>query len=717
MSETEADLLASFRCVFVPIGTGPRVVFGEDENGDLVHVLDAKRGGACDLICPDCRGALIANKGTKKQHYFSHAFKIECERAGESALHQYAKKIIEERGSLWLPEVGLQGPMGYEMLRKADEVSFTYVEAEPPMEGFRPDVAATKVPRQGAPRRLLIEILVTHAVDEEKRKLLEKNGETTIEIDLSKVDRTVRYDEDTLAEVILKSAPREWLYHRDIARRKEEIEAERKHKRTLAEAIEKEQTDARAADPAGASAELLAFAEEEQLRWKAIGWERLLFAGGDDDYFDVEPFVWRTILLSWLAPWHAGSAKWARQNDEDLLAESFAQSARAKKLLKKPFLRTGLQRIHPTRGKILWRPAKNQAKKLLWGASTITKREGWEQGPKRIWTVTRSAYAHYVEFVEAVHALSKALSSYRAELLFEGRPMKGADDADPVLLRHPRAVSLISERKKIADALEIIKLDKIVEDTSECREALTGLSLRIRKAGDTAEGAEDRAWSDIDRRIAAMKTAHTEHWKGEVQAHRGALAKSLFSSFVHLAKQAPALSAIMRIEGLDYLFSQNGIAERLGKQTVPQSVEQVAALNREADIRIGWYKMLHRELDLLAAFCSAVADKPLAERIMERGVRRAASQSFDKKPVLSLPGLQNAKDVAGVQRAIAFLDRKAYVFGYGDDLAARALHSRPPEMDGDLLGAVFDGDVVRYRKAFRDILTTDRLPSWVYPGR
>ena len=38
----------------------------------LVHIDEVERGLACNCICPCCEQRMIANKGEKNQHYFSH---------------------------------------------------------------------------------------------------------------------------------------------------------------------------------------------------------------------------------------------------------------------------------------------------------------------------------------------------------------------------------------------------------------------------------------------------------------------------------------------------------------------------------------------------------------------------------------------------------------------------------------------------------------------
>ena len=73
----------------------------------LVHISKVDRGKNCDCICPCCKQPMIANKGEKNQHYFSH------ERKGDNnsnrakcrteTMHRLAEQIIEENKSVMLP--------------------------------------------------------------------------------------------------------------------------------------------------------------------------------------------------------------------------------------------------------------------------------------------------------------------------------------------------------------------------------------------------------------------------------------------------------------------------------------------------------------------------------------------------------------------------------------------------------------------------------------
>ena len=224
---------APLRCVFPVPGTSPRTIFGMAPSGDLIHVLDAPRGTG-HLTCPDCAAPLFPRRGRVRRAHFAHASVRghgECQHAGETALHRVAKEIIAAGPALRLPWAELDGPAGREIVQPGEWVSFGEVKVEPREDGLRPDLVATLV-REGedgvSRHRLIIEVKVSHAVDARKLALLKARGESVLEIDLSRVDRDL--SREALAEQILGKAPRVWLFHRRVERRRLEIAREQEER-------------------------------------------------------------------------------------------------------------------------------------------------------------------------------------------------------------------------------------------------------------------------------------------------------------------------------------------------------------------------------------------------------------------------------------------------------------------------------------------------------
>ena len=173
-------------------------------NETLLHVAEAERGLACACICPCCRRPLIARKGRIVAHHFAHVGEP-CQYGQETALHLAAKEILSQTGYIVLPAV--LPPMGN--VRLAEETSFEVERAdlEHRLGCIVPDVVLHIRGKQ-----LLIEVTVTHGIDEKKYAEIRRLGISTVEIDLRDAPRDWNLDE--LRSVIVDSSPRKkWIFN------------------------------------------------------------------------------------------------------------------------------------------------------------------------------------------------------------------------------------------------------------------------------------------------------------------------------------------------------------------------------------------------------------------------------------------------------------------------------------------------------------------------
>ena len=157
----------------------------------------------------------------------------------ETVIHRAAKQIIQENRSLILPEYAslhygkrplhkneiyltksiLWSPAHKDLRAEVQKLfipvqKFTadQVDVEVWMDGLRPDIVCRKKERS-----LLVEIKVTHDVDEAKRRKIVEKGLACVEIDLSGVPRDI--DLPTLKQIVTgiddgtarKPAPRHWV--------------------------------------------------------------------------------------------------------------------------------------------------------------------------------------------------------------------------------------------------------------------------------------------------------------------------------------------------------------------------------------------------------------------------------------------------------------------------------------------------------------------------
>ncbi|MEM9315417.1 MAG: competence protein CoiA family protein [Pseudomonadota bacterium] len=180
--------------------------------GFTVHISEDAAKERQDLICPACRTGVLAVKGQIRAHHFRHRSRAACVAGTETALHMLAKRILSEDPRLSAPAVVAQLGGRRETLRPAFSMTLENVRLEPREAGVTPDLAA-----QAEGTAVYVEIVVTHRVDEAKRRRLAGRGISTLEIDLSRLPCAASYAR--VAEAIRHEAPRYWVYSRRAAAR------------------------------------------------------------------------------------------------------------------------------------------------------------------------------------------------------------------------------------------------------------------------------------------------------------------------------------------------------------------------------------------------------------------------------------------------------------------------------------------------------------------
>jgi competence CoiA-like predicted nuclease len=185
----------------------------DDRIIDINDISPSERGLKCNCLCPACKSPLQARIGTGKRiKYFAHD-NAECnpDTAYETTLHYMAKEILEKEKRIKLPkywifddtdydidEYKFENPYDlYEDLSMPYEAfpdmmyNFDYVILEKRIDSIVPDIILVK-----GTRRLLVEIAVTHFIDDEKETKIKDLNLSTIEIDLSsKSDESLTYEE------------------------------------------------------------------------------------------------------------------------------------------------------------------------------------------------------------------------------------------------------------------------------------------------------------------------------------------------------------------------------------------------------------------------------------------------------------------------------------------------------------------------------------------
>lgn len=190
-------------------------------DGVLTHVGEVEAGKACGCTCPGCGAPLVAKKGTKVVHHFAHATGADCEHAVETALHLAAKNTIERAGYFVVPRVRLDFGSHKKpwLLSGAQRVVPEAVVLEHRMGGVVPDVVLIV---GGKP--LLVEVAVTHFVDEEKRARLAAMDLSTVEVSLSHLARDT--SEGAIAAAVVDGVEhKRWIHNARVERERRRVMA------------------------------------------------------------------------------------------------------------------------------------------------------------------------------------------------------------------------------------------------------------------------------------------------------------------------------------------------------------------------------------------------------------------------------------------------------------------------------------------------------------
>ena len=197
--------------------------------GELVHISTVPSGLDCDCYCAACDAKLMAKKGNEYTHHFAHYKSEDCEHAVETALHFAAKKVLEEAAQITLPELIIKdeevsGVMCGQWSTKSGsakvcEVHIALIESvvlEKSLKNIIPDVIAYI---NGIP--LIIEIAVTHFVDEKKESKIHDHNIASIEIDLSDLARDEGFE--SIRTIVIDGIDqKKWLFHTE----REKVRAE-----------------------------------------------------------------------------------------------------------------------------------------------------------------------------------------------------------------------------------------------------------------------------------------------------------------------------------------------------------------------------------------------------------------------------------------------------------------------------------------------------------
>jgi hypothetical protein len=174
------------------------ITIARDKNDEQIkHISEVKNGLSCTCVCLECSSKLIAaNKGKIQIHHFRHQNNSLCKGAPETGLHLLAKSIIEESNYINL-----------DWNKKFD---YTKYKSEKKLKNIIPDIQITNEYNE----LWIIEMFVTHIVDQEKLAKIRALNLNCLEIDLSNVDRHI--SKENLKKIIIDEIDRKRILNQTI---------------------------------------------------------------------------------------------------------------------------------------------------------------------------------------------------------------------------------------------------------------------------------------------------------------------------------------------------------------------------------------------------------------------------------------------------------------------------------------------------------------------
>lgn len=199
-----------------PTSRSLRVPFGLREKR-LYEPMQVESGLQCGCTCPGCGARLVARHSPSGRvaSNFAHNAGADCATGFETAVHLAAKQLIADRMKLFLPRVVARAPgigisgkdLGRERLVSPAGVrSLNAVRVEEGLGPIRPDLLVFI-----GEQKVLVEIAVTHFVDEVKLSRIQALGIPAVEFDLSGL-REMNFE--ALENALCSESPKaQWVWH------------------------------------------------------------------------------------------------------------------------------------------------------------------------------------------------------------------------------------------------------------------------------------------------------------------------------------------------------------------------------------------------------------------------------------------------------------------------------------------------------------------------
>jgi hypothetical protein len=632
-----------------------------------------------------------------------------------------AKDIIAGGSPLCLPAFRVMDTFGkWHEVQPSTVVSFDTVDVETYEDGLRPDLigsVSTSLGDELITRRLIIEIRVTHAVESRKLDMLRARGESVLEIDLSKVDRGL--DEVGLTQLLLDDAPRDWLFHRDEERRRDEVSRKaanevrrREDRKTWAIAAEARRKEAREAarlsPPAGSvSPQVQAWAESQRRNWQMIGCGVLFDVPADDGIFDVASGIWRARALHFLAPWGENASQPGFRPDLPRISQTIGKDMRTRGWVKTVF--AGKLTRFTTR-KVDWDPVGDAIEEYITqGLSSLGYVDQFQTKQVNLgyaYSENKRGWESFNRLIDQMLSLITGVRGKGIEITIGGREITSR-------------VELVEALDSI-DRLDIAALDSslpkriahtVYKGTREPRDLdphgdLESQGIEIHLRGDGGKGSTARA-------LAHIKAEHQRAWREDTGIYVDDTAFDLLSVFLGFAGQIDGFEETMKEEGAGDLLIEEAIRSRICVDVDTIVRDPVAAACKKVREAAMPLRKLADEIKAVIALAAQIKDGVLGAWFTEEALRHSLRAAAGE---MSSDGFSREHVRRNAAEWIAELEHFSDRWKYGADFAQRALESTPPGENLRLVDAVLERKAVIVRKALAGIRGRRDRPDWVSPS-
>jgi hypothetical protein len=151
-----------------------KLPYGLRDN-ELITIDNVDSGLKCNCVCPYCKQRLIARKGEIKEHHFAHYKVSDCGKAVETVTHRLSKDFIKGAKFFTTPPIYFPGTKV--PIIEESQVPIDDVKLESRLGFIVPDIII-----DSGTKSLIVEIRVTHGVDDEKASKIRRLNLPAVEV-------------------------------------------------------------------------------------------------------------------------------------------------------------------------------------------------------------------------------------------------------------------------------------------------------------------------------------------------------------------------------------------------------------------------------------------------------------------------------------------------------------------------------------------------------